>query len=184
MGFKQPVTQHLLGSYLVTGYAAQPSRCQSATHYFWRMLARLVGRAALRSSRIGSALPAIGIARTREQPNNLLQLAGGAALLSVVLSSDKPASCGKRGPTPAAKKAAAQPAAPKAKGKGPIKRTPTSAFDPAAKDDDIYQCEKIVGQRLARTSTPHCAPWASSRRWRATSGATVAYRCLASPSTL
>ena len=48
------------------------------------------------------------------------------------------------------RQAAAVPPPPRPKGKGPIKRTPTGAFDPAAKDDDIYQCEKIVAQRLAK----------------------------------
>eukprot|EP00967_Tisochrysis_lutea_P055404 scaffold69619_cov30-Tisochrysis_lutea.AAC.1 len=36
-------------------------------------------------------------------------------------------------------------ARPKPKGKGALKRTPTSLFDSAAKHQ-IYQCEKIVGQ--------------------------------------
>ena len=127
------------------------------------MLARVFGRAALRSPRIVSALPVIGVSRTREQ-SNLLQLAGGAALLSVALSSDEPASSmGQRGPKPGAKakNATAQAAQPTvAKGKGPIKRTPTSAFDPAAKDDDVYQCEKIVGECLQKGVTKYRVKWA------------------------
>ena len=49
---------------------------------------------------------------------------------------------GRRGPKP---KSAPPPAPLKPKGKGPIKRTSTSTFDAAAKDDDVYQCE-AVGQ--------------------------------------
>ena len=63
---------------------------------------------------------------------------------------------GKRGPKP--KPVAAPPL--KAKGKGPVKRTPTSAFDAAANDDNVYQCEKIVGQRLAKGVTQFCVTWA------------------------
>ena len=59
-----------------------------------------------------------------------------------------PIAMGKRGPQP---KKPPPPAPLKAKGKGPQKRTPTSAFDAAAKDDDVYQCERIVGKRLAST---------------------------------
>ena len=66
---------------------------------------------------------------------------------------------GKRGPQPKAK-AVAPPAPLKAKGKGQQKRTPTSAFDPAAKDDDVYQCERIVGKRLAKGITVYCVKWA------------------------
>ena len=51
----------------------------------------------------------------------------------------------KRGP--AAKKAAPPPP-PKPQGTGGKKRTPTSAFDPAA-GKDVYEPDKIVGQRLA-----------------------------------
>ena len=86
----------------------------------------------------------IGIHPFREQPNKLLQLAGGAAFLSAMLCSDEPSDCGKRGPKPKAT-TAAPPAPPKPKGKGPIKRTPTSAFDPAAKDEDVYQIERACG---------------------------------------
>jgi hypothetical protein len=125
------------------------------------MLARLAGRAAFRSPRfLGAAAPVISVSRAHEQSNNLLRLAGSAALLSVLMSSNEPASCGKRGPQPAAKQKAAAPAPPKPKGKGPVKRTPTSAFDPAAKDDDIYQCERIVAQRLAKGVTQHNVKWA------------------------
>ena len=63
---------------------------------------------------------------------------------------------GKRGPKP--KPVAAPPL--KAKGKGPVKRTPTSAFDAAANDDNVHQCEKIVGQRLAKGVTQFCVKWA------------------------
>ena len=66
---------------------------------------------------------------------------------------------GKRGPKPA-NAAQTPPAPPKPKGKGPIKRTPTSAFDPAAKDDDVYQCERIVAQRLAKGVTQYQVKWA------------------------
>ena len=61
---------------------------------------------------------------------------------------------GKRGPKPKPKVAAAAPPPPPAKGKGPMKRTPTSAFDPAAKDDDVYQC-KMHGdlQKSAKDTT-------------------------------
>ena len=110
------------------------------------MLARLsrgVAARALRSPRLlGSALPVLGVSRAREQ-HSLLHLAGAGALLSALLASDEAECMGKRGPQAKAK---APPPPPKAKGKGPIKRTPTSAFDPAAKDDDVYQCEKIVGR--------------------------------------
>jgi hypothetical protein len=48
------------------------------------MLARLVGRAALRSPHfLGAAVPVISIARAREQPD-LLKLAGAGALLSAL----------------------------------------------------------------------------------------------------
>ena len=108
------------------------------------MLARLSRGVALRSPRLlGSALPALSVSRVRDQPN-LLRLAGAGVLFGALLSSDEPSQCmGKRGPQPKASKA---PAAQKPKGKGPVKRTPTSAFDPAAKDDNVYQCEKIAGK--------------------------------------
>ena len=124
------------------------------------MLARLSRGVTLRSPRLlGSALPALSVSRVREQPN-LLRLAGAGVLFGALLSSDEPPSqcMGKRGPQPKSK---APPPAQKAKGKGPIKRTPTSAFDPAANDDDIYQCEKIVGQRLAKGVTQYLAQWAA-----------------------
>ena len=34
------------------------------------------------------------------------------------------------------------------------------SFDPAAKDDDFYQCERIVGKRLAKGVTQYCVKWA------------------------
>ena len=120
------------------------------------MLARVLGRATAGArGSAGIALPwrwsagdlCQSVLRAREQ-SNLLKLAGAGVLLSAALS-DEPAECGKRGPQKAAKNAPAPPA-PKPKGKGPIKRTPTSAFDPAAKDDDIHQCEKTVAERLAK----------------------------------
>ena len=62
---------------------------------------------------------------------------------------------GKRGPKPTNKAAAPPP--PKPKGKGPIKRTPTSAFDVA--------CEKIVGQRLAKGGiTQYNVKWQDALR--------------------
>jgi len=71
------------------------------------MLARLAARTAFRSPRfLGAAAPVISVSRAREQPS-LLKLAGAAALLSAVLSTDEPSSCGQRGPQPAAKKKAA-----------------------------------------------------------------------------
>ena len=55
---------------------------------------------------------------------------------------------GKRGPAPKPK---APPPPPRAQGTGANKRTPTSAFDPAAgKEKDVYEPEKIVGQRMAK----------------------------------
>ena len=74
---------------------------------------------------------------------------------------------GKRGPQP---KKPPPPAPLKAKGKGPQKRTPTSSFDPAAKDDDVYQCERIVGKRLAKGVTQYCVKWAGATRQRTTPG--------------
>ena len=57
---------------------------------------------------------------------------------------------GKRGPQPAAQKAAARPEpVRKAQGKGPTKRTPTSAFDTAA-GKDIYEPEKIIARRTVK----------------------------------
>jgi hypothetical protein len=53
---------------------------------------------------------------------------------------------GKRGPQPAAKKIAPPPVL-KSQGAIGKQRTPTSAFDPAA-GKDVYEPEKIVGQRL------------------------------------
>ena len=66
---------------------------------------------------------------------------------------------GKRGPQPgaaakvaaAAKKAKAAPAPPKAQG-ATTKRTPSSAFDPAA-GRDTYEPEEVVGQRLSKGVT-------------------------------
>ena len=55
---------------------------------------------------------------------------------------------GKRGPQP---KSAAPPPPPKAQG-DKTKRTPTSAFDPAA-GANIYEPEKAIAQRLARGVT-------------------------------
>ena len=55
---------------------------------------------------------------------------------------------GKRGPQP---KSAAPPPPPKAQG-DKTKRTPTSAFDPAA-GANIYEPEKVIAQRLARGVT-------------------------------
>ena len=60
---------------------------------------------------------------------------------------------GKRGPA----KKAAPPPPPKAQGTGGKKRTPTGAFDPAA-GNDVYEPEKIVGQRLAKGVTQYNAP--------------------------
>ena len=116
------------------------------------LVARLLGRPALRSPRLisplGAAVPAISVSRAREQ-SDLLKLASAGVLLGTILASEEPASCSRRGPQPESKKKV-QPAPQAPKGKGPVKRTPTSAFDPAAKDDNIYQCEKIVAQRLAK----------------------------------
>lgn len=68
---------------------------------------------------------------------------------------------GKRGPQPgeaakaaaAAKRAKLATAAPKAQGTT-TKRTPTSAFDPAA-GKDTYEPEQIVAQRLAKGVTQY-----------------------------
>ena len=49
------------------------------------------------------------------------------------------------------KKAQAPPPAPQPQGKAQ-KRTPTSAFDPAA-GNDVYEPEKIIGQRSRSTRT-------------------------------
>ena len=66
---------------------------------------------------------------------------------------------GKRGPQSAAAKAAKKAApAPKAQGNGANKRTPTSAFDPAA-GKDIYEPEKIIAQRLAKGITQWQVKW-------------------------
>jgi len=54
---------------------------------------------------------------------------------------------GKRGPQPAAKKIAPPPVLKSQGAIGKHERTPTSAFDPAA-GKDVYEPEKIVGQRL------------------------------------
>ena len=72
---------------------------------------------------------------------------------------------GKRGPQPgaaakaaaAAKKLKATPAAPVAQGTT-TKRTPTSAFDPAA-GKDTYEPECIVAQRLAKGITQYQVKW-------------------------
>jgi hypothetical protein len=58
---------------------------------------------------------------------------------------------GKRGPQPQKAKAPPPPP-PKAQGKGGVKRTPTSAFDPAA-GKDIYEPEKVVAKRTIRGGT-------------------------------
>jgi hypothetical protein len=66
---------------------------------------------------------------------------------------------GNRGPKPK-KKAAAAPPPPKPQGTGGKKRTPTSAFDPAA-GNDVYEPETIVGQRLAKGGiTQYNVKWA------------------------
>ena len=72
---------------------------------------------------------------------------------------------GKRGPQPgaaakaaaAAKKAKAAPAAPKAQGTT-TKRTPTSAFDPAA-GNATYEPEQIVGKRQEKGVTKFQVKW-------------------------
>ena len=56
---------------------------------------------------------------------------------------------GKRGPQPAKKVVAKPTATPRAQGTGPTKRTPTSAFDPAA-GKDIYEPEKIIAKRTVK----------------------------------
>ena len=63
---------------------------------------------------------------------------------------------GKRGPKK--KEPAAAPPAPAPQGTG-RKRTPTSAFDPAA-GKDIYEPERIVGERLAKGVTQYHVKWA------------------------
>jgi hypothetical protein len=47
-----------------------------------------------------------------------------------------------------------------------MNRTPTSQFGPAATggDDQIYQCEKIVGQRLEKGVTKYNVKWAERNR--------------------
>ena len=51
---------------------------------------------------------------------------------------------------PTKKKAAAPPPAPvPAQGTGGKKRTPSSAFDPAA-GKDVYEPEKVIAKRLAK----------------------------------
>ena len=62
---------------------------------------------------------------------------------------------GKRGP--AAKKVALPPP-PKPQGTGGKKRTPTSVYDPAA-GKDVYEPEKVVGQRLAKGVTQYSVKW-------------------------
>ena len=57
------------------------------------------------------------------------------------------------------RKAAAPPETLKAQGTGGKKRTPTSAFDPAA-GASIYEPEKIVAERLARGVTQYMVKWA------------------------
>lgn len=61
---------------------------------------------------------------------------------------------GKRGPQ---SKKVAPPPPPKPEGAGK-KRTPTSAFDPAA-GKDVYEPEKIIGQRLSRGITQFNVKW-------------------------
>lgn len=61
---------------------------------------------------------------------------------------------GKRGP-PSKKGAPPPPPRPEGAGK---KRTPTSAFDPAA-GKDVYEPEKIIGQRLSRGITQFNVKW-------------------------
>ena len=51
------------------------------------------------------------------------------------------------------------PATPqKAQGKGATKRTPTSAFDPAA-GKDVYEPEKVTAQRLSKGVTQFQVKW-------------------------
>jgi hypothetical protein len=84
--------------------------------------------------------------------------------IEVRQSSSSP-TMGKRGPQPgaaakaaaAAKKAKASPAAPMAQG-STTKRTPSSAFDPAA-GKDTYEPEAIVGERLAKGVTQYQVKW-------------------------
>ena len=48
----------------------------------------------------------------------------------------------------------------KAQGKGKHKRTPQSAFDPAAQGEEkTYEPEAIVGERLAKNRTEWCVKW-------------------------
>ena len=61
---------------------------------------------------------------------------------------------GKRGPT---SKKGAPPPPPQPEGTGK-KRTPTSAFDPAA-SKDVYEPEKIIGQRLSKGVTTFNVKW-------------------------
>ena len=55
------------------------------------------------------------------------------------------AGMGRRGPPKKAETAGPLTKPLPAQGKGPNKRTPSSAFDPAAGEDNIYEPEKIVG---------------------------------------
>ena len=61
---------------------------------------------------------------------------------------------GKRGPP---NKKGAPPPPPQPEGTGK-KRTPTSAFDPAA-SKDVYEPEKIIGQRLSKGVTTFNVKW-------------------------
>ena len=61
---------------------------------------------------------------------------------------------GKRGPA----KKVAPPPPPKPQGTGGKKRTPTSVYDPAA-GKDVYEPEKVVGQRLAKGVTQYSVKW-------------------------
>ena len=61
---------------------------------------------------------------------------------------------GKRGPQ---SKKVAPPPPPKPEGAGK-KRTPTSAFDRAA-GKDVYEPEKVIGQRLSRGITQFNVKW-------------------------
>ena len=62
---------------------------------------------------------------------------------------------GKRGPQPKAPERTARPV--KAQG-GTTKRTPSSAFDPAA-GKDIYELERIIAQRTAKGITQFLVNW-------------------------
>ena len=77
-----------------------------------------------------------------------MHVSGGNFVALVVAHRKSQSDMGKRGPK---LKKGAPPPPQKPEGAGKM-RTPTSAYDPAA-SKDVYEPEKIIGQRLSKGTT-------------------------------